>query len=76
VNEKAERLRGLPAAIVWVGAIVDVALVVSYVFITNVAIPLHYVPALLMPLSFGLIGALLATRRPRNPIGGCSGRPA
>jgi hypothetical protein len=70
VNRDAERLRGLPAAIVWVVAMVDIGLAVLYVFVANFAIPLNFVPPLLtMPMSFGLVGALLATRRRRNPIG-------
>jgi hypothetical protein len=68
VNETAQRLRGLPAAIVWAGALVDLGLVVTV--LVNVAIPLLYLPAfLIMPTSLGFVGALLATRRPRNPIG-------
>jgi hypothetical protein len=68
VNGTAERLRGLPAAIVWIGALVDLGLVV--IVLANVAIPLLYLPAILtMPTSLGFVGALLATRRPRNPIG-------
>jgi hypothetical protein len=68
VNGTAERLRRLPAAIVWVAALVDLALVV--IVLANVAIPPIYVPALVtMPTSLGFVGALLATRRPRNPIG-------
>jgi hypothetical protein len=68
VNETAQRLRGLPAAIVWAGALVDLGLVVTV--LVNVAIPLLYLPAILiMPTSLGFVGALLATRRPRNPIG-------
>jgi hypothetical protein len=68
VNGTAERLRGLPAAILWLGALVDLGLVV--IVLANVAIPLIYLPALLtMPTSLGFVGALLATRRPRNPIG-------
>jgi hypothetical protein len=68
VNGTAGRLRGLPAAIVWIGALIDVGLVVTV--LVNVAVPPIYLPALLtMPTSLGFVGALLATRRPRNPIG-------
>jgi hypothetical protein len=68
VNETAQRLRGLPAAILWVGAVVDLGLALGT--LASGAIPLIYVPVLLtMPTSLGFVGALLATRRPRNPIG-------
>lgn len=64
----AGRLRGLPAAIVWLGALIDVGLMVTV--LVNVAVPPIYLPALLtMPTSLGFVGALVATRRPRNPIG-------
>jgi hypothetical protein len=70
VNGTADRLPGVPAAIVWLMAMFAIGLAAAYVFVANVAIPLNLVPAILtMPTSFGLVGALLATRHPHNPIG-------
>ena len=68
MSSTVQRLRGLPAAIVWLGALVDLGLVLTALAI--VPIGLLFLPALLtLPTSLGFVGAFLATRRPRNPIG-------
>jgi len=65
-------MRGWRAAGVWLVVVVDLA----WVILSLILIPeqpslslLVFAIAILMVASFGLVGALVVTRRPRNPVG-------
>jgi hypothetical protein len=62
------RLTGWKAVVVWVGVPIDSLLILSTALVPNM--PMVAILLLLSAiLSFGIVGAIVSTRLPRNPIG-------
>ena len=65
-------LSGLRRALIWLIAFVDSAVMILVIFVLPLPAqtpPVFAIANVVPVVSFGIVGALLATRRPNNPIG-------